>query len=586
MEAAKKIIVAVCIIAILINVAFDYNAYKETPRSTVKFEKQSKTQSNEDMIVIAPTFNVSVPAHKLWEIVHYDQTLYAELYDHNKSSGEYTLIKLNADGEVIDRILDVSKNTDGFGNTHTVMCFNEEMAGSFTLYIEESDGMPLTVKGEFESSRYNYIDLNSRGVIQSIVNGSIHVEDVPYINIPLNYDANLRSYPDPNAPRVKTLEENIFGDNKILKFGDNGTVYSGEESGYIQNYTWVIDGANKVWGYDTLRINVTSKMGDDVDFNRVMWITDEVPSIVKGYSRTNTSWNDTTYESYIIIETWRTIKDGGFTGGTEDIPWGTCDSTHFAANNSNGEYQKCEYIPNSGSSFESSSFNFKPEDAVKCAIDSSEGLRAFLNKYEGVCVSSAAYNLTKDNKDKLDQEGKAGTYYWNLTFARTWNREETNKSKHDHNRSYNVLVEHTIKKTGLQYSESTSLTEDNGIGHESAPLSRQNLSEKLLTLTASEIIFKLDSEIRSKAFDQRTDKIDFKDTIFGIAMGGVSPTGPLVNTVEILTGVTVPTTRYTYLLQKNTVIKDGKTFSAAVDIETGRLVYILEVKGTALFGLF
>ncbi|MFA5772073.1 MAG: hypothetical protein WC974_05025 [Thermoplasmata archaeon] len=588
MESAKKIIAVFCIIAIICNVAIGYNSYNGAPKSTIKFEKESRPQPNENMVVIVPDFSVIVPAHKLWEIVRYDQNIFAEFYEINKSSGEYGRITLNAGGEVVDKMLGVSKKTDGFGDTHNTICFNEDVAGSFTLGIEESGGVPLIVKGSFDSKRFGYTDLTSWSVIQSIVNGSIHVEDVPYINIPLDYSGNLRDYPDPNAPKVKTIEESIYGDNKTLKFGDNGTVYSGDETGEIvQNYTWVIDGANKISEYDTLKINVTSKMVGAIDFNRIMWISNKVPILVKGYSRTNATWNERESEGYVIVETWRTIKEGGFIEGTEDIPWGACDSFHFASNNSRGEYQEYEYMPNSGTSFERSSFNFKPEDAVKCAIDNSEGLRAFLNKYEGVCVDSAVYNSTKDNQDKLDPEEKAGTYYWNLTFARTMmSPEEANRTKGDSNRSYNVLVEHVIKKTVLQqYTESTTLAQDNGLGHEPAALSRQDLLDKLLTLTGSETIFKLDSEIRSKAFDSRTDKIDFKDTTFAIVMGGTTPTGPIINMVGILTGVTVPTSRYSYFLQKSTVYERGETFSAAVDVETGRLIYTLEVKGTALFGL-
>lgn len=587
MESAKKIIAVFCIVAIICNVAIGYNSYKEALKSTIKFEKESRPQPNENMVVIVPDFSVIVPAHKLWEIVRYDQNIFAEFYEINKSSGEYTRITLNAAGEVVDKMPGVTKKTDGFGDTHDTICFNEDAAGSFTLDIKESNGVPLVIKGSFESKRFDYIDLNSCGVIRSIVNGSVHVDHVPYINIPLDYTGNLRDYPDPNAPKVKTLEESIYGNNKTLKFGDNGTVYSGDETGEIaQNYTWVIDGANKVSEYDTLKINTTSKMAGEIDFNRIMWISNKVPTLIKGYSRTNTSWRDRGYDGYLIVETWRTIKEGGFIEGTEDIPWGTCDSFHFAANNPNGEYQESKYMPNSGSSFERSSFNFKPDDAVKCAIDNSEGLRAFLNKYEGVCVSSAVYNITKDKIDSLDPQEKAGAYYWNLTFARKMTEADMNRTTRDYNRSYNVLVEHVIKKTGLQYTESTVLAKDNGLGHESAPLSRQDLIGNLLTLAASETILKLDSEIRSKVFDSRTDKIDFKDTTFAIVMGGITPTGPIINMVGMLTSVTVPTTKYSYLLQKSTVYEHGATFSAAVDVETGRLIYLLEVKGTALFGLF
>jgi hypothetical protein len=188
-------------------------------------------------------------------------------------------------------------------------------------------------------------------------------------------------------------------------------------------------------------------------------------------------------------------------------------------------------------------------------------------------------------KDKPDLQEKAGTYYWNLTFARKMTEADMNRTTRDYNRSYNVLVEHIIKKVGFQYAESTALKEDNGIGRESAPLSRQDLMNKSLTLSACETIFKLDSETRGKAFDSRTDKIDFKDTTFAIVMGGITPTGPMVSMVGMLTGVTVPTTRYTYLLQKSTVYERGETFSTAVDVETGRLIYVVEVKGTPLLGL-
>jgi hypothetical protein len=56
--------------------------------------------------------------------------------------------------------------------------------------------------------------------------------------------------------------------------------------------------------------------------------------------------------------------------------------------------------------------------------------------------------------------------------------------------------------------------------------------------------------------------------------------------VQTLTGLEFPTTNTAWTVQKGTVWETGDTYMATVDAETGRLVMVTHIQGTALFGLF
>jgi hypothetical protein len=56
--------------------------------------------------------------------------------------------------------------------------------------------------------------------------------------------------------------------------------------------------------------------------------------------------------------------------------------------------------------------------------------------------------------------------------------------------------------------------------------------------------------------------------------------------IETITGITLPSSKYSWAVQQGTVYRSGNTFSAAVDAETGLLIYVMEIDGTELYGIF
>ena len=98
-------------------------------------------------------------------------------------------------------------------------------------------------------------------------------------------------------------------------------------------------------------------------------------------------------------------------------------------------------------------------------------------------------------------------------------------------------------------------------------------------------IFKADSEVEDKAFDF-SGKLDLRDTEVVLVAGAVTDSFAGVDIAQTITGLTVPTAKYAWGIQKGTVFEGGDTFSAGVDIETGRLVYVMEISGTELLGIF
>jgi len=211
-------------------------------------------------------------------------------------------------------------------------------------------------------------------------------------------------------------------------------------------------------------------------------------------------------------------------------------------------------------------------------------------------ITWAAYDEIKDAKDKLDPNGRAGKYNWNLSFGYKPTMEEyyearENARKYDiypHwgyyvNLSYNVTKEPGLDK----YSETTKIINQGKYDWGSAPLSKPQIDDEILTLASSEEIFKLDNEIKDHIYSNIDDEIDFEDLSYGLVMGDVTTSSmPGMEIIETITGITMPTSRYSWTFQDGTVFRSGDTFSAAVDVESGQLLYVLKVTGSELYSIF
>ncbi len=587
----KKILGTLCIIAILVNVFINF--YYED------LDEDWAGQHGEGSEVIDYSeFTVTVPEIMAGDVANYDYSIFVEMYSENKSSGEWDKTTLTANGQLINKVPPVVQKKDGFYVDHTTYCIREETEASFTIVMASSDGDPFTINGNLGGSREEYSDLNVRKVIQTITNGYIHVDKIKRFPTDIDFDIKIRNYPDPNLPREDSLDERIFLNNQMHKLGNTGNFTmvpenEGAQEWLTQTYDWVVEGGEKVSGYNTLIINITTAFFQDfLPFKKKVWIANEVPFPVKVHVRTNTSAESENGSFYTIIEHTRTLqKNYGFTRGNKEIPWGS-DVAHgiFLSRHPRGEFQSWEFMPKAGSAYDSSSFDFNPEDTVEFAIDNSKELRRFLTRYDDDVVVHWA--LYKAEKDKLDPQGKAGSYNWNISFGYkpTFDEriEARESDEYPHWGYYVNLTRNITKEPGIdKYSEYIQIINEGEYDYGQAELSKAELTDEVLTLASSEAILKLDTEIKDKLYDSLTGEIDFDNTHYFLGMGDITSANmPGVEIVELITGITLPSSKYSWIIQEGSVFETGSTFSAAVDVETGRLIYVTEIIGTELYRIF
>jgi len=66
----------------------------------------------------------------------------------------------------------------------------------------------------------------------------------------------------------------------------------------------------------------------------------------------------------------------------------------------------------------------------------------------------------------------------------------------------------------------------------------------------------------------------------------VSDTTDTFDILQTLTGLERPAADHAWNFQYNTVWSGGETFTAAVDVQTGALIYYMEISGSTLAGIF
>jgi len=548
-------------------------------------------------IIIPENFTVIVPEKKEGDLVSFGYELFGEMYWYDKNTGNWTKYTLTATGS-LDASVQLAKAEDGFGVQHQAVLRFEATQAQFIIKYQDHEDTDITVNGNLDIKQYSYIDINSRKQIKSITDGHVEVSQLPQasIPIPIEFDGTLRSYPNPNLEQRPTLDEQVFEGDEVsspeIERDDSGTVSGGDE--WIEDYKWEAESAEKISGYDTLKINVTNKLWEFLDFQRTVWIANEVPTPVKVYFRTNSSWDTENNTGHIIIENTRTIRDNGYTPGVSTIQWvEPKTSGNFLVTHDLADFEDWDYIPTGGDDFEDSSFMFKPEDAVDWVLDSANtppDLKTFMSTHSDLVVTGATHSVERTNEDRADPSGKAGTYFWNISIGEPREDDEDWEDEEDRDRAnvYQVLVQEDIDWNILlrDYDRVISLVEDHGTRNRSAEQGRSELPDDALTMATSEKIFYNDPEIRDKAFNSEGRLEDEITYSFWVSSGsGGSPV-----MLESITGITIPTSEFSWSFQQGKVIEEGggggDTFGASVDAETGLLQYVIEVSGTNIYGIF
>ena len=584
----KRVIIVLCIVAIMVNVSIFVYMNVLSSDGLEKVKDETNGNGDDDITVDPLTFVVQAPAQKIKDKEKYDYYIFAELYSQNKTA--YEKYTITGTGTVVMSIGTPTEAEDGFKQNHNCLPESEVMSFTFVIAVDKSDSDPLSISGTSLITNNAYRDLASKSTMKSITQAQVDMDRLPRTPVPVSLDATLRSYPDPNKEVLETLDESIFEEGQEVRLNDSGSYAKPNENAWMtETYNWTADNVEKVSGYNTMRINVTSRVFYQfMDFNRLVWIAPELPLPAKIWTRMNTSWEDENDSGYMTLITQRTILNGteGFSRGDQDIIWGTGAS--YLNRYPGAEIKSWDLMPQDGTQFADSNFQMSPNGAVDYAKTNSPGLQEFMDKYnsdgEVVCIE-ADYNFTKTSKDKSDPEGKAGTYYWNLTFGL---KNEDMQSYWRVNQTYNILVKEVIEKKPISgYSSTLSIPagSDRGQRRGSAPYLKSELESETLTMASSVDIMKQDSEIASNGFDKLGRLQDnFRYYLSMAAMDSSSTPG--LNIINTLTGIQAPTTKYAWMLQQGTVWESGQTFTAAVDIPTGQLIYVMQADGTQLNTLF
>ena len=546
---------------------------------------------------------MTVPEQKIGDLAKYDYTVFAQMFYENRSSGEWSRYTFSGEGQLILNIKDISQEKDGFGQIHDTVSTSYTTRASLEVKVEGSETDTVTIPGSIEVERRDYENVFDGHNIKSTNDGRLAVEGLGKafqdISRDMEYKADLTTFPDPSVVPQPTLEESIYGNGRILDLDSSG-VYSpeplpGEEYRF---YNWSVEGAYKVHDYDSFLVNITSDLwGGFLKFNQQLYITPDHPFPIKGKMRTNNTFSDEDETFYIVFETTRDIAVDDaepLKRGEKEIPWGDPSvNTEYLENHPTGEYESWGVVPPTGSETDKSSFApFTLDEAYQYALDNSEGLDNYMDEFQNkgsVILTDARWNQSQE-----DARGRNRTTWWNLTFSYVTTQEEYYDYYRENDEppewKYRILMARSYKDGILEDTVSTFISRDEGDdrhGRMRGAVSKNQITSasKLLTSTHSEKILRSDQEVKSRLFEN--NKLG-EDTVFYYIgdVGLNQQTNPGIMLIEQLTGIQQPEVNNVYLVQKETIYESGDTFSAAVDGNTGRYLYITEVEGSALASVF
>lgn len=551
--------------------------------------------------------SVSVPEPRLGDEVYYDHEILIEYKYENKTSGDYSFWALDVGGTETIEIIGTSTKKDGYGESHDVMHLKRQLGAQFTVTADSSDDEPISANGEYDIKRDEFTDLTEKRIIRTENDAWLKVDELPSTSIPLEFDGYMRSYFDPHEELKETLEESVLGKDRYIELGDNGTYDYWMGDFWSIEYYWEAQQGEIISGYETIFINVTTDLGDEnfsLPFQSSLWFANEVSVPVKQHILTSTIYEDEETYFHFIIENIFTIQANGFTPGDEDIPWGKCDYTHWYVQHPDGEYQSWydNYMPMSGSGFDESSFDFKPEDAMAFFTTKdpgtnkypSEELVEFLDSYNDIMVVRAEYTAEKNSAGDPLPEKKQGEYWWNLTFGHKRTQDDEKPSRELPYR-YQVLVKQTSSYQTLpepHYEDEWEIEEDFGTRNGTSPFSNREFDSSILTMKSAEDLLKTDDKVIEYFYTRLSgiedDELtwgDLEGTSFSLEVSSYTPFG--MDMIGTLTGIQITTTSpYYWTVSKEDLLEGGTLASASIDIQTGQLTSILYIKGTALQGAF
>jgi len=577
----------------------------------------------EDYVVHQPPLHIG-------DDYRYDFTIFAELYNENTSSGEYERYALNGNGQWDFGVYGPVDAESGFGEIYQTVLERKEADGSFTISIDSPDMGKVSVAGTFSADRSEYFELDGGTLIKVVNQGEMGVDQLPQaeIPVPVQYEGYVRTYPDPVEEVQPSIEDLIFKD-KDITLGDEGSIYyegsgmEGEDAaGY---YNWSAEEMENVAGFPSMRVNITRKIWGFLDFTETVWLSSNTPYPTRTFIRTNTSWQKGNDTGWIIIEQDR-ILTSGYQRGSEPVPWKN-SAASFADKHPSGEFLKWDMVPKGGYKFDNTelsdpknpdlSVQMAPEVALEYLIQESPGMTDFDGEFPGSLAIKATYNATLST---LDPQNTAGSHYWNFTIADYMSEnelqpyyeayEEYEKEHEDEDRDgkdgkraeededeegfdwpehiYSARAAKNITKNINPlnpYSAEVEMDKDYGRRDGWTEKRRSDLDAYGCTLSGAVDIVAADEMAGTELFD-RNGELDMRDQEISITRGATTANMPGMQIIQQITGIVMPSANFGWIFWKGSVYEQGDMFSAAVDVETGRQVYVMKISGTALMGLF
>lgn len=605
----KQFMLTICAIAILANVVSGY-ILEGTTTEWLDLDEDDEQEELQGLKVI-------VPDHKLGDVATYDYTSIILMYGKNYSSEEWVRWTLTIKGQWTESILETKEVMDTFGDMRSTLSSRFTGDSKFTIVLEQNDSEPITVNGDLNIKRTEFTDLFNEKGVRADTNASLTltgIPSLPELPIPggsLSYSGYMGMYPDPDDDPEESLEELIYGNGKEMEVGDFGKIdkSSGAQGWNKIIYNWTVEKGMKVSGYETLLINATSDTMDWGGRNylrTILNIANDVSFPVRSYLETNNSYDDENGTFYIFASTNKLLHPNEFTSGSSQIPWGEGSGSPFATmhNLADRKTWSDSYLPKEGD-MEGTSFEFGFEEAVDYALDNSPGLNDWLdslgNSHDRITVHDTWYNVTRDDRDKLDPDRRAGKHVWNISFVYTPTDSEEEAAIDNYYNgdgslpdwNYRIAVANNVEKPVVgPHVENVYIDWEIVFNRTWGMLTRSEISSQLITLESSEGVIRSYPQVLSQInVDPITDKFvweneDFYDYWILDRTDNDEWYNFQQTMVESLTGMTTPTIRIGYLLTQGSVWEAGTVFSVGIDAEDGRLVYYANAEGTPLAPLF
>ncbi|NOQ54227.1 MAG: hypothetical protein GQ558_06445 [Thermoplasmata archaeon] len=536
---------------------------------------------NGEDIVSIDAISVTVPPVRSGDILLYDYEFLAEIYSLNTTSGNWSIIKLEANGQLLEQLNGPLSQKDGYLVTHESWQLHTELSLTVKITIEEhnegEDSEPLIVNGRIQVDRDRFATLKGDVAILNSVDGLLAVDEVSGLEIPisnLEFGVKNKGYMDPLVEVDRPLEEQLYGDGNTLTEGDNGTY--GEENpdwNYTQWYNWSMDRSDRVRGYDCARLNISLDFFGFMTLDKLIWLSSSVPRPVKIMYYSYTGWTDPNETGYILLSTSQTLTKDGYTKGGAEIPINRQAKENFVDRSLTADFREWEIAPQDGS-ISSSSFDLGLEEAVEVALAESSGLNDWMETHPSPLVSEASYWANQTDLRTME-------YTWNITFADEMGEWDDWEVWYPTNAYQVNVTKQVITRPALGDLVETFIASERGPWYGYAPIPENDMADQLLTLASSEDIWANVQEIADAAYSGfGQDEVDFTDAWYSYSTGGLDVAGGFgMELLDTLAGISIPNTRVSYIMQFGNVWEGADTTAVAVDAETGRMVYIMQVEG-------